>query len=367
MLRDITYFGQELIRYTHADGIKDGVIRDFDVHIHICRDNFSHLDNQDTNDNIQTLKNAVRMSSRAMIDCNRRRALFFHRFSNVCSGKGTSAKLAANEEYFKLFIEHLHIDPDKLWVKSVTGDMKATERMKIFNEFQQPPTDGIYRILVNCQVIGMGVDLRCIDMVTFVDPRHSFVTITQNISRGIRKNEYDDRPSVIMIPLTIDESKLVDTKIDERSDALKDILRETCFERLANFVNALKNMDHRWHDQMLFLQEKDQKKKKEKKEEDKSEEEEEEEKQSEKVIKEKKTRNRIQFSVDPELQIIWDVDPKDLIKESKKTLKLMCKMNNEKVDLKSRLLFIFCYFCYFSNRIIFIVTKYSWLVFFFDF
>ncbi len=337
MIKNIQFFGEELINYSHANGVDDGVIRDFDVHINICRANQKKDDNAaDT-----TLANAIRISAVAMKNCDRRRALFFHRFSNVCSSelKGTSAITASTDNYYDLFVKYLGVSRDKVWVQAVTGATDAASRSKLFNEFQQPPTDGIYRVLgmymrkillfffltwtqVTCRVVGVGVDLRCIDMVTFVDPRHTFVTVTQNISRGVRKNQYDDRPCVIVIPVVVDESQVVNSTASSRNVALQTLLKKTCFERLAKFVYALKEMDPRWREILLN--------------------------DAKNTMIESNgggaagdnnagcsdnrnssNRSRLHIFIDSELETMWDVSPEDIIDETKNTLRLMCESEDE--------------------------------------
>lgn len=336
MRRDIAFFGQELLHYNHAQGVADGVIRDFNTHIHMHRLTKQREVEEDGVAVDQKLETAIKYGASAMIDDRRCRVLFYHRYSNATEASGTSAKVAATSLYKERFVKHLGVPAEKVWVEAVTGDMTATARADVFNEFQTPPTDGIYRILVSCRVISMGIDLRCVDMEVFVDPRHTYVEITQNISRSIRINMYDQRPSLIMLPVGIEEEELIDSTPEDRDVAIKQVLKKTCFEKLAKFVHALKEMDPRWRqilvDDATATEVEPQGGPKKGSDGGDG-----QEKQNDDDDK------RLLITIDPNLS--WDVAPEDIIAETKSTLRLICESFDEEapaqvvIDIDARLAF----------------------------
>jgi len=240
MLKQKDFLGKEIINYSLGEGVRDGIVRDYDLYIRLYQD--PELVKQ------SRLERHLRMAARAMKDCDRKRVLCFHHYTNENEKKGTSAISAASSENHKIISEELGVSSDKVWIKAVSGDMSEEKRMEIFNEFQSSPEDGIFRILVNCKVIGTGIDLKCIDMVAFIDPRKSPSMVTQNILRGTRRNNYDKRNLSVMLPVMVERDKLLSETKEGRCNEIRKSLKNSCFEQLAEFLYCLKQHDTRWED-----------------------------------------------------------------------------------------------------------------------
>ncbi len=86
MLNQSRHLGDELINYSFGDAVNDRIVRDYDLYIHLYRDA--------TPTNGSRLETHLRIMAKAMKDCDRRRVLCFHTFSNETEKKGTSAKKA---------------------------------------------------------------------------------------------------------------------------------------------------------------------------------------------------------------------------------------------------------------------------------
>lgn len=63
-----------------------------------------------------------------------------------------------------------------------------------------------WNIVTNARCITEGIDIPALDAVFFAEPRSSDVDVAQAVGRAIRKNPHHDRPALIVLALTVDDT-----------------------------------------------------------------------------------------------------------------------------------------------------------------
>lgn len=63
-----------------------------------------------------------------------------------------------------------------------------------------------WNIVTNARCITEGIDIPALDAVFFAEPRSSDVDVAQAVGRAIRKNPHHDRPALVVLALTIEDS-----------------------------------------------------------------------------------------------------------------------------------------------------------------
>ncbi len=216
--------------------------------------------------------------------------------------------------------------------------MSEEQRMKIFNEFQNPPNDGIYRILFNCRVVGTGIDLKCIDMISFIDPRKQPVIITQNIFRGTRSNPHDNRRSAVFLPVIIEGEAVEGATKEERDAIIKKQLHDSCYKQLAEFLHCLKQHDIRWEE--IFVSGSSPRATISDNKEDNNNDKEKKEKNSVKLKKPEQMLDHVKVTID--ISICWDINIEDLRDMTIETVRLIGASSNQQSAIeKAKIAFDF--------------------------
>jgi hypothetical protein len=92
-----------------------------------------------------------------------------------------------------------------------------------------------------------GIDVPAVDMVAFIDPRHSKIDIAQATGRAMRKPQGSDKSvGYVVIPLHIDSNS---------GENLKEALERTDFSDVADVLNAMREQDEELIDIIRELQE----------------------------------------------------------------------------------------------------------------
>lgn len=71
-----------------------------------------------------------------------------------------------------------------------------------------------WSIVTNARCITEGIDIPALDAVFFAEPRSSDIDVAQAVGRAIRKNPHHDRPALIVLALTVDDSLDAESVID---------------------------------------------------------------------------------------------------------------------------------------------------------
>src|SRR5205823_12656009 len=112
-------------------------------------------------------------------------------------------------------------------ISHVNGEQKSSERKQLIRLFR----DAENALITNARCLTEGIDVPAVDMVAFIDPRHSKVDIAQATGRAMRKlSGSDKKVGYVVVPLFL-ERKSGETVLEalERSD----------FADVANVLNAM--------------------------------------------------------------------------------------------------------------------------------
>src|SRR5262249_34698104 len=112
----------------------------------------------------------------------------------------------------------------------VNGEQKSAERKQIIRSFR----DASEAWITNARCLTEGIDVPAVDMVAFIDPRHSRVDIAQATGRAMRKPlGLNKEVGYVVIPLFLDRS----------SETLEEALERTEFDDVADVLNAMQEQD----------------------------------------------------------------------------------------------------------------------------
>jgi predicted helicase len=113
----------------------------------------------------------------------------------------------------------------------VNGEQKSSERKQIIRSFR----DASEALVTNARCLTEGIDVPAVDMVAFIDPRHSKVDIAQATGRAMRKPRGSDKEvGYVVIPLFLDRRS---------GETLAEALERSEFDDVANVLNAMQEQD----------------------------------------------------------------------------------------------------------------------------
>jgi ribosomal RNA-processing protein 8 len=235
--------GKLVYDYSYLRGVNEGYLNPFEIRIDMYTDN--------------TNKSVYECIARAIIASGNSRCLTFH--SDVNTDRDTSVRNFVDEtEFIRAFVNVLKKEfPDKAKyykkVKMIALDasISPSERKVILKQFDNTPNNEVI-VISSCETIGEGIDTKNANMCVFVDPKSSFVKITQNIGRIVRKIFGQDKPnSTILIPCWVDKTKYLECDGDkEKCDEVirQDMAEGGNFNGILNVMSALKQEDEDLYD-----------------------------------------------------------------------------------------------------------------------
>ena len=98
-------------------------------------------------------------------------------------------------------------------VVHIDGTTKLHERLAATGTLAEPKR-GQWNIVTNARCLTEGINIPALDAVLFAEPRSSEVDVAQAVGRAIRKNPHHDRPALIVLAVTVDDSQDAETVID---------------------------------------------------------------------------------------------------------------------------------------------------------
>jgi superfamily II DNA or RNA helicase len=156
---------------------------------------------------------------RAIEKTGAKRAITFH--SRVSSAKEFSADGARGIKQFLSEFSIFHVN----------GEQKSSERKQLIRAFRDAPK----ALITNARCLTEGIDVPAVDMVAFIDPRHSKIDIAQATGRAMRKpHGLDKEVGYIVIPLFLER---------ESGETLEEALERSDFSDVANVLNAMQEQD----------------------------------------------------------------------------------------------------------------------------
>jgi predicted helicase len=156
---------------------------------------------------------------RAVEKTTAKRVITFH--SRVSSAKEFSSDEAHGITQFLPEFSVFHVN----------GEQKSSERKRLIRSFR----DAHEALITNARCLTEGIDVPAVDMVAFIDPRHSKVDIAQATGRAMRKPPGSNKEvGYIVIPLYLDRRS---------GETLEDALERSEFDDVADVLNAMQEQD----------------------------------------------------------------------------------------------------------------------------
>jgi superfamily II DNA or RNA helicase len=157
--------------------------------------------------------------SSAIKHTNAKKIITFH------SRVKTAREFASDEVYgIKKFV-------DDFEVFHVHGKQRSNDRKDTISKFKKSSRS----IITNAKCLTEGVDVPAVDMVAFVDPRHSKIDIAQAVGRAMRKPRGGDKKiGYIVVPIFAE---------DTREQSLEKAIKSEDFDDVALILNSLLEQD----------------------------------------------------------------------------------------------------------------------------
>jgi predicted helicase len=125
----------------------------------------------------------------------------------------------------------------------VHGLQRSSDRKRIIKDFREAE----HSLITNARCLTEGIDVPAVDMVAFIDPRHSKIDIAQATGRAMRKPRGSDKTlGYIVVPLFLDRAG---------DDSPEQAVKRSDFSDVADVLNALQEQDEDLIDIVRELQE----------------------------------------------------------------------------------------------------------------
>jgi predicted helicase len=113
----------------------------------------------------------------------------------------------------------------------VNGTQRSSERKQLIRAFR----NATKALITNARCLTEGIDVPAVDMVVFIDPRHSRVDIAQAMGRAMRKPSGSEKTiGYVVVPLFLERKK---------DETLEEALQRSNFDNVADILNAMQEQD----------------------------------------------------------------------------------------------------------------------------
>jgi len=223
---DERIFGRRAYTLTFGAAARDGIICNYKVVISV-------VDGQEINNfalqhgitlvegdkiGARWVANQIAVE-RAVEKTGARRAITFH--SRISSAKEFSSEGTRGiKQYLSEFA-----------VFHVNGSQKSSERKQLIRSFR----DAEKAVITNARCLTEGIDVPAVDMVAFIDPRHSKVDIAQATGRAMRKPRGSTKEiGYVVIPLFLERKS---------GETIEEALERSDFADVSSVLNAMQEQD----------------------------------------------------------------------------------------------------------------------------
>ncbi len=181
-------------KYPLLKGIRDSVVRDFNLELFICT-----LGERSETSLLITIVNKLRQWHTKV------KLLIYTAQANTEGDDASSVKtfLSAHAE---------KMQKEGWWIKGINEDVSQKDREGLLRSFEKAPED--VAILVSCKTLSEGIDLKGANCMLPWDPTASVVDNIQRIGRVLRlykkangENADEQPPSTILIPVFLPEEE----------------------------------------------------------------------------------------------------------------------------------------------------------------
>ena len=113
----------------------------------------------------------------------------------------------------------------------VNGTQSSSERKQLIRSFR----DAEKALVTNARCLTEGINVPAVDMVAFIDPRHSRIDIAQATGRAMRKPSGSNKSiGYVVVPLFLERNA---------GETLDEALQRSEFGDVANILNAMQEQD----------------------------------------------------------------------------------------------------------------------------
>ena len=196
---DLGLCGKLVYDYSYFRGAMEGYLNPFEIRIDFYTEN--------------TNISVYESMARAILASGNSRVLTFH--ADVNGERDASVLRFVDEQLFIIAFNKVLVEefPEKTGVYTnvkmvaLSASINMRDRKRILKQFDETSDNEVF-IISSCQTIGEGIDTKNANMCVFVDPKSSFVAITQNIGRIVRKIFGLEKPnSTILSACWVDKTK----------------------------------------------------------------------------------------------------------------------------------------------------------------
>lgn len=216
-MTDAEVFGEEVDSYLFADGIRDGILQDYEVILVGCNsaERVNAIEDS-TNPNHQNIEETAKLITLQ---------------KTLSNGKNTHCvSFHSRVEKAHFFANNFTLDGWKTF--HINGYMKADEKKEVLESFRKANK----ALLTNCECLQEGVNLKECDSVFFSDVKKGTVDIVQASSR----------------PLTADPNKpkgfkasIIIPTYHQEGDSIDDVISTSHYKILIHILEALRKDDER--------------------------------------------------------------------------------------------------------------------------
>lgn len=113
----------------------------------------------------------------------------------------------------------------------VNGTQSSSERKQLIRSFR----DAEKALVTNARCLTEGINVPAVDMVAFIDPRHSRIDIAQGTGRAMRKPSGSDKTiGYVVVPIFLER---------KAGETLEEAFKRSEFGDVANILNAMQEQD----------------------------------------------------------------------------------------------------------------------------
>jgi len=112
-----------------------------------------------------------------------------------------------------LTAQGLNADGRAAAIRHIDGTTTLRDRLAATQTLAVPDADQ-WNVVTNARCLTEGINIPALDAVFFAEPRASEVDVAQAVGRAIRKNPHHDRPALIVLAVSVDDSQDAETVID---------------------------------------------------------------------------------------------------------------------------------------------------------
>jgi predicted helicase len=216
-MTDAEVFGEEVDSYLFADGIRDGILQDYEVILVGCNsaERVNAIEDS-TNPNHQNIEETAKLITLQ---------------KTLSNGENTHCvSFHSRVEKAHFFANNFTLDGWKTF--HINGYMKADEKKEVLESFRKANK----ALLTNCECLQEGVNLKECDSVFFSDVKKGTVDIVQASSR----------------PLTADPNKpkgfkasIIIPTYHQEGDSIDDVISTSHYKILIHILEALRKDDER--------------------------------------------------------------------------------------------------------------------------